>query len=186
MNLLRQKNYNVISLSRLISLLRKENGLPPKTVALTFDDGYADNYSTAYPILRQLGLPATIFIATDFIDRPGYLSWEQIREMEKSGLVESQPHTASHPKLPNLLPEEAEREIASSQRVLEEGLGRNCSLFAYPKGRFSRPIIEMVKRRFGAAVTVQSGFVGTKDDLYLLPRQAIDSAVGRRRFRLKI
>ena len=73
------------------------NKLPKNSVLITFDDGYADNYTNAYPILKQYNLKATIFLNTAYIDvDPFYLNWEQIKEMYNSGLVDFQLHTHSH------------------------------------------------------------------------------------------
>ena len=106
----------------------------PGTVYLTFDDGYADFYTDAFPLLVRYGAKATVFLITDWIGAEGYLTGEQIREIQASGLVEFGSHTASHPHL-SALPEEAMRdELAASKAALEAILGQPVTSLCYPYG----------------------------------------------------
>ena len=77
--------------------------LPEKPVIITFDDGYADNYENAYPILKKYGFKATIFLIYDFTNTyPNYLTWDQIAEMKESGLIRFESHTMTHANLAEL------------------------------------------------------------------------------------
>lgn len=119
MSLLREKGWNTITLGRLYSHMKENAPLPEKPVVLTFDDGYLDNWVFAYPILKKYGHHAAIWMTTDFIDpasdpRPtledvwngsmsaddlpgaGFLSWAEMRSMEKTGHVEVQSHAKTH------------------------------------------------------------------------------------------
>lgn len=186
MTYLKEKNFNVISLTELVDLLILQKTIPFKTVVLTFDDGYEDNYLKAWPILKKLQLPATIFLATDKIEAQAMLKWKQIKEMHESGLIDFQPHTASHPKLNQIKPKEAEKEILKSKEVIEEKLDKECFFFAYPKGRFNEEVIEVVKKLgFRAALSTISGRVNLKDDLFTLKRNSVSLATSFCQFKTK-
>lgn len=114
-------------------------------VALTFDDGTADQYSFVYPILKQYRMRATLYVAPGLIGRPGYLSWAQAREMAASGLIEFGAHTVSHADLAQLSRAEAAAEISGSRRILEQRLGRRVRHFAYPYGHHNEEIVSLVR-----------------------------------------
>src|SRR3989338_595211 len=105
---LKNKKYNVIRLADLVSKLKKKEKLPPKTVVLTFDDAYRDNYLNALPLLKKYNFSATIFIPTayagkEMLNSEGktipVMSWNEAREMEDSGLVEFASHSHTHPMM---------------------------------------------------------------------------------------
>jgi len=146
MDLLYKEKYSIISLGELAGLIIDKRAIPLKTVVLTFDDGYQDNYFNAFPILKKYNFPATIFLATGFIGKNRIsssgatlkiLNWDQIIEMHNSGLVDFEPHTVSHLKLHRLSLEEAKKEILNSKRTIEEKLNKKCKFFAYPYGKYN-------------------------------------------------
>lgn len=96
MEYLHNNGYHVISLRQLIDFMENGTPLPPKPVVITFDDGYRSFYTSAYPVLKRYGMPATVFFvaaSTPEHSDPQVLSWEEMREMEASGLVDIQAHT---------------------------------------------------------------------------------------------
>lgn len=119
--------------------------LPEKPIILTFDDGYADFYATAFPILREFKLKATLFVVADFVDNHAdrYVSWNQILEMDKSGLITFGSHTLSHVDL--TASRYAETEITKSKQILEEKLGRKIDAFAYPAGKFNDDLAKLIE-----------------------------------------
>lgn len=196
MGYLKKEQYNVIPLSELVSLFKTNNKIPKKTVVITFDDGYADNFKQAFPVLKKYGFTATIFLTTGLIGNKQYvnkhgsefemLDWSQIIEMNNSGLITFEPHTVNHHKLTWLSLVGVEKEALNSKEEIEKKLGNNCQHFAYPKGYFNQEIIKIIKKYFSSALTTTTGFVSERDGLYTLPRQSIDSKVSKLRFRLKI
>lgn len=197
MDWLYQKKYNVISLSKLVDIVKLKEKIPPKTLVLTFDDGFKDNYFNAFPILKKYNFPATIFLTTDFIggeqknESTGILfktlDWSQTKEMHNSGLIDFEPHTGSHLELTKIPLNEAEKEILSSRRIIEEALGKTCYFFAYPRGKYNKEIINILKENnFLAALTVDPGRVKQNSELLKLPRMSIDSLTGRFQFLHKI
>lgn len=131
---LKANGYTPISLKDLEQASRAEKSSIQKPVMLTFDDGYRDNYDNLFPLLKKYNLPALIFLITDRIGSPEYLTWEQIYEMQQSGLVSFGSHSCSHRRLRSLSDEEIVQELTRSKQVLEEKLGLEITAFCYPYG----------------------------------------------------
>ncbi len=185
------KRRSVIPLAELVRRLRAHEPLGG-AVVLTFDDGYRDNYTNVFPLLKQYNFPATIFVTTDLIGKEdkrniAHCTAEELREMHDSGLISIEPHTLSHPKLARLSRAEAAREIRESRRVLRDILGAEPMLFAYPYGSFSDETVELVREAgFTGAVTVEEGTVGPDTDPLRLSRNAVDSSTTFAQFRGKV
>jgi len=162
---LKDNNYNVISLAELVKILELNNDLPKKTIVLTFDDGFEDNYLNVWPVLKKYNFPATIFLATGLVGQEinnvqsiplKALGWQEIQEMHQSGLIDFQPHTVSHQRFDRIDLKEIEQEIIDSKRMVEEKLNKKCYFFAYPRGWYNQEIIEILKKNeFKAARTVK-------------------------------
>jgi peptidoglycan/xylan/chitin deacetylase (PgdA/CDA1 family) len=177
--------YRVIDLEELRRTLVTGRALPAQSVVLTFDDGFADNYIQAYPILRRFGFPATIFLTVGFIGtaelpvlsgthrpvRP--LSWQQVCEMGEHGISFGS-HTLTHASLPRLGKEELRREVYSSRLLLEEKLGRGVPFFCYPKGELTTTVKAFVQQAgYEGACSTYPGAVRAASDLFALPRTYI-------------
>jgi peptidoglycan/xylan/chitin deacetylase (PgdA/CDA1 family) len=130
---LKEKGYQIVTMNDLNNFFLGNVGLPPKSIILTFDDGYQDFYSDAYPILKNYGFKATAFLPTGLMDNPGYLTWNEIEEMSQTGLIYFGNHTWSHhstatDKLT------VEKEINTAQLQLSERGLNMIKVFAYPYG----------------------------------------------------
>lgn len=190
MALIHARGMKSVFASDVPALLSSEN--PEDTICVTFDDGYKDNYITVFPILKKYGIRATIFLITDYVGAMRtvrgrayrMLSEEQIKEMHESGLVEFMPHTQTHPDLDRIPLDTAIREIEGSRTRVEALTGKPANLCAYPRGRYTHDILEYLRdsEAWRGAFGVVRGFATTKSDRYLLPRNAIDSATGKRAF----
>lgn len=174
-------NARVAPLAEIVSALAKRTALPKRTVALTFDDGYRDFYSSAAPVLRRLKMPATIFLPTGFCgggSRPGnrawrpdsaLLDWKEVADLAREGF-EFGGHSVSHSDLTALTGEEALREIRDSQSEIEERTGRTVNFFAYPYGRWSAAIRTIVQHQYWGACSTGAGVVQSEADPFALPR----------------
>lgn len=145
--------FTPISLREYVDFVNCTDGsktMPSNPIIVTFDDGYLSNYEVAYPILRELEIPATIFIVTDTVGAKGgdgkvnytHFNWEQAREMINSGLIEIQSHTNDHVKLATLTRDAVNFELRKSKYLIEKNLGTTCDMIAYPYGSYSDSVIE--------------------------------------------
>lgn len=192
MDYLKKNNFRTLFLAELAGKMEKGEILNSQNIVLTFDDGYEDNYRNVFPILKKHNFRATIFLTTDFIGKEmgsrnnpplKMLNWEQILEMDASGLVDFQPHGASHAELNAIADANAEKEILESRKILEEELSKKCDFFAYPRGKYNEKIIELLKsNRFKGAVTVREGVTKKNDALFELKRNSIDSKTTKIQF----
>src|SRR5271169_6299033 len=176
-------NVHVAPLAEVVSALTGHQPLPERTVVLTFDDGFADFYSSAASVLRKLKLPATLFVLTGLcgktsdwsgqdtagISRRPLLDWPQIAELAHQGF-EFGAHSVSHPALPDLPPEKAIREIADSKAELQECTGQAVDFFAYPFGRWSPAVRAVVQEHYRGACSTGAGVVQPDADPFALPR----------------
>lgn len=174
MQFLRRHNYNVIRLVELVHLIRENKTIPAKTIVITFDDGNKDNYTQVFPVLKKYQIPATMFVIVDEISRPqgDRLSWEEIKEMLDSGLVDIGSHTMGPQPLVFIKSEdEVKRQISASKKILEEKLGYKINLFSYPEGFFNAKIRQMVADAgYIGAVATNPGKKYSSKDVYLLKR----------------
>jgi peptidoglycan/xylan/chitin deacetylase (PgdA/CDA1 family) len=143
---LRGRGYAAITFSDWRAAETGAKPLPAKPVLITFDDGYMNNYELAYPLLREFGMKANIFLVYESIDAHNawhdpetepwlrMLTWTQLREMQDSGLIEMGSHTMRHQDLASLPPDQARWELTESKKRLEDKLGREMVGFAYPYG----------------------------------------------------
>jgi peptidoglycan/xylan/chitin deacetylase (PgdA/CDA1 family) len=153
MGYLQKNGYTPIFLDQFYAALKESGPLPPKPIVLTFDDGYIDFFYNAYPILQKYGFKATQFIPTGLIDTSYYLHWDQIKQMDASGLMSFQAHTVSHPTTTVLSVVQLQKELRESKATLEAKLGKPVLFFAYPYGVSDRQVqVEVKNAGFQAAV----------------------------------
>ncbi len=131
---LKAGGYTPVSLAELDAARKAGKSSVQKPVMLTFDDGYEDNYTNLFPLLKKYNVPAVIFLITDRVGTPGHMTWEQIKEMKDSGLAEFGSHTRSHRRLRSLSNEEIVKELRESKQILEEKLGSPVTALCYPFG----------------------------------------------------
>lgn len=184
---IRAGGHSVLPLPEILERMRNAAELPDRTIAITVDDAYTSVYEQAWPRLKKAGLPFTLFVSTDAVDRgtPGYMSWEQIRELKAAG-VEIGSQTASHPHLPDIELDQVKVELdRAAQRIADE-TGERPELFAYPYGEYGSAIQRIVAARgYTAAFGQHSGVAHAGGDRFGLPRFALNETYGGvDRFRL--
>jgi len=176
MKYLRQ-NYDVISLDTLLSRHKQNHIKQIDEIAVTFDDGFKDNFTNAFPILRKYDIPASIFVATNFIDKNEGLSREDIFLMKKRNIAFGS-HTRTHNVLSETDKNSALEEIRGSKKILEEILQDDVRYFAYPYGKreldFNDDSMRIVKEAgYSAAFSTNNGCITNNSDIFALERLGV-------------
>lgn len=163
---LARNDYHVIRLSQLLAFLEGKRPLPKRSVVITIDDGYESVHRHALPLLRKYGVPATLFVYTDFIGAGDALSWAQLQELNASGLVDIQAHSKTHRNLIDRVSGESdaayrqtiELEARAPRELLERRLGSPVRQFAFPYGDANETVLEVLaQQQYQLAVTVNPG-----------------------------
>lgn len=180
--------YRVLPLPEIVAALEAGRPLPDRAVAITVDDGALSVYTEAWPRLRARNLPFTVFVSSEPLDRklPGYLSWDQLREMVAAGGVSVGNHGHRHNHMTMLDADAQRRNIEKASLRLFAELGAAPEIFAYPYGEISAELRATVSEQgFTAAFGQHSGAIGGMTDRLALPRFPINEAYGDMdRFRL--
>ncbi len=159
--------YHTITPDDLADAVAGTRALPSQPVLLTFDDGYRDQYDVALPILKANGLSATFFVVSDYSHIPSYLTNDQIRELDRSGLITIAAHTRHHVGLVDVSPSARRDEIFGSKKTLEEIVGHPISAFAYPYGNFNEEVKKLVKEAgYRTAFSTRLGSIHTSSSLF--------------------
>lgn len=176
-----EAGYEAITLRELVSSL-EQRSMPAKPIVLTFDDGFRNFYTEAFPTLVDHGYRATVFLVTDFCGRHNdwsgnpanfprseILNWEEIREISAEG-IEFGSHTKTHPDLTRISKEAMENEIIGSKAELDDVLGIETASFAYPFGKNNESVKRTAAANFKSATSTALGKVTPKSDLHELER----------------
>ena len=175
-----KENCNPITMEDVIGYIEGKT-IPDHSVLITFDDGTADFYYNALPVLMEFDIPATLYIATGYIDScmPSLshnweykmLRWEEVDEISQCEIIEIGAHSVTHPRFNLISNNEIQYEVTKSKEILEENIGKPVIHFSYPKGYTNREIVEIVKDAgYKTAVTSKNGHTKVGDDVYTLKR----------------
>ena len=172
--------FKVLPLRQIVEALRSGEPLPDKTIAITIDDAYDSVMKHGLPRLKEAGFTATLFVSTQPLDAnlPGYMTWDDIRRAIQMGF-DIGAHTASHAHLPDQPLKDARREIAESNKRYQAELGFVPQVFAYPYGEASLTVRSAVMEAgYSAAFGQHSGVLHNTDDMFYLPRFALNETYG--------
>jgi peptidoglycan/xylan/chitin deacetylase (PgdA/CDA1 family) len=170
-----EEGYTTIRLDDLLLHLTEGAPLPAKPVILTFDDGYRDNYTNAFPLLKERGMTATFFIVTDLIDAdlPDYLSWDMVREMHAGGMS-IQSHGRNHASLKGRDDDYLIWQALGSLETIEYELGVRPRFISYPAGQYDENTIRIFQSaHYWAGVTTVQGATHNSEELLQLRRVRI-------------
>lgn len=174
-----QNGYHTISLYDLYNHLMVGAPLPDKPIILTFDDGYADAYENAFPLLQKYGLTGTFFVLTGPADRGGdgrYLTWEQMAQMSAAGM-DIELHSREHYDLRHRSFQFLVFQILGGKQSIEAHTQKPVHWFAYPSGRYDAAVIRVLKSAdFWGALTTNPGSTHTSTNRYELPRLRVHGA----------
>ena len=177
---LSREKYTVLPLPEIIAKLRTRQPLPDRTVGISIDDAFISVYREAFPRLQEAGLPFTLFVATDPVDRKlgGFMDWDQIRELRDAGVtIGNQTHTHLH--MASSHDDQNRGELEKSNARFRAELGEVPAIIAYPYGEYSLAVGRLSKE---AGLTVgfgqHSGVVHADSDMLYLPRFAMNEKFG--------
>jgi len=187
-----RKHFDVVPLQELLRRVQQGSALDG-ALSITFDDGYRDNFHTAAPILQSLGLPATFFVATNFIDSrivpewdrndgfpAEWMTWDEVRELAGMGF-DIGGHTMNHADLGTVGTDVAQTEIAGCRQALLEKLGLSVPHFAYPFGGIANVTADTARivesEGFECCLSCHGGLVERGDGVFSLQREPINAWV---------
>ena len=199
MQFLHDHSYQVIDLRDAAGLYRQPvEGKLTNPVVLTFDDGYLDFYTHAFPILKKYGFSATVFLPTSLIDQKSglrskpHLGWDEVRNLLNEGVTFGS-HTVTHPRLETLENVRLEYELRQSKETIEQKTGKICDLFCYPfsfpgrnKSFISRLRISLEEFGYRSCATTNIGLASFQDNLYFVPRLPVNSGDDLRLYGAKL
>ena len=171
MKYLKDNGYYTLTLRNLYGYLMNNTPIPKKSVVLTFDDGYDNNFTAMLPILKKYNFKATIFVITSLTDvHDNMLKSKQLLTMEKHG-VDIESHTVHHDNLKMLDKDKQLKTLIQSKNCLEKMLNKQIKFFAYPNGEYNKSSIEALKETgYKMAFTTESGWASKKDGIFSLHR----------------
>lgn len=182
---LQENGYSAITLGDLYDALMYGSALPPKPIVLTFDDGYADHYEYAFPILEEYDFTGTFFVITGKADvnDSAHLSWTQIEAMADAGM-QMESHTKTHPDLREREFDFLVYQILGSLESITAHTRVESLMFSYPAGRYDEATLAVVETSpILMAVTTQHGVSHTTDGRLELRRLRVSgdmSVIGLR------
>jgi peptidoglycan/xylan/chitin deacetylase (PgdA/CDA1 family) len=195
MSLLASNDYTIVPLSAVVAAVRGVVSLPASAIAITFDDGFLDTWENARPVLRAFGFTATFFLVAGlaggsnvWMHQGGHaasplIDWSHAATLVSEGFTVGS-HSLTHPRLDEMDTAAAAREIRESKRTLEDHLGTDVAFFAYPYGRFTDPIRDMVEAAgYVGACSAQAGFNRRNTDRFALRRLDVAGGVSLATFR---
>ena len=155
------------------------NSKTQRKVLLTIDDGYQSFYNNAWPLLKKSKIPFILFVSTREVGKKGYMSWDDIREIEKYDFVEIGNHSHTHEYLIDYTDAEIENDLKTSINIFKENLGKNSIFFSYPFGEYSSSLKNIViKLGFKYAFGQHSGVVDYTKNFFEMPRFPINEKYG--------
>ena len=177
---LKKNNYNTISFYEYLEYRNGNTELPENPIIITFDDGYLNNYTIAFPLLKKYNMKATIFVITgrvnlnDSVLYP-HFNWAQAKEMEDSGIIDIESHTNYHNMLNKISDASLTYELRKSRYLIKKHLGKDSQIIAYPYGFYNEKVIDFaVGAGYKSAVIIsQDQYPGVNyedTDVYKLKR----------------
>lgn len=171
---IKDDGYTTLTMAELNDYLFNDKPIPEKSVVLTFDDGYLDNYTNVFPILKEFNMKATIFVISTYLDGVSYMTPNQIKEMSDYG-IDIESHTVTHKRLSELSYEEQLKELKDSKETIEKITGKPIIAIAYPEGKFNEDTKKAtIEAGYSMGFTIDRGPIGRGDNLAQLNRNCVD------------
>ncbi len=177
LNIIEKNNINFINPKNFEEELTENK--TKRKILLTIDDGFSSFYENAWPILKEKKIPFILFVSTREVGSSNYMTWSQIRELEKQDFVEIGNHSHTHEYLVDESFDVIRNDIEKSIYIFKDQLGKNSRFFSYPFGEYSLEFKKIIKSLgFEYAFGQHSGVIDETKDLYELPRFPINEKYG--------
>ena len=161
-----------------------DNPKKQKKILLTIDDAFESFYKNAWPLLKKNKIPFILFVSTEPVGKNGYMTWDQIREVEKSEIGVIGHHSHTHEYLIDKKYNEFVLDIEKANEIFKEKLGYIPTLFSYPFGEYSKDMAKYISQNFNISFGQHSGVIDINKNRYELPRFPINEKYGElERFR---
>jgi len=189
-----KENYNIVKLEEIVLYAASNTVFSGNTVALTFDDGYKNMYTTVFPLIKTMKIPITIFLTTNLERKEKLggmerLSWQEVREMHESGLVHFEVHGHNHLNLKEIghNKREISEEIDFCHQQIVEYINYRPSYIAYAFGHKDKNVIDYVRESgFIAGFTINEGLIKPGDNLFTLKRVQVDRTMNFNLFKMRL
>mgnify|MGYP001169363983 FL=1 len=176
-NIIKNSDFEFISYKQFIKHVNKKNNT--KKIFLTIDDGFSSFYRNAWPILKKEKIPFVIFVNTESVGSPGYMSWEELKEISEFDFAHIGNHSHSHGYLADKSDDEIRKDIKTSMKIFEKNLNHKTEFFAYPFGEYKNSYKKIVKDLgFNYGLGQHSGVIDSTKDRFELPRFPINEKYG--------
>ena len=149
-----------------------------KKILITIDDAFSSFYEKAWPFLKKNKIPFILFVSTEPVGKNGYMTWKQIKEVEKEKFAYIGNHSHSHEYLLDLNFQDFKKDINKSIKIFKDELGYSPIYYSHPFGEYSQKQIEFLKKKFKFAFGQHSGVIDVNKDKYQLPRFPINEKYG--------
>ena len=176
MSIIKKFDYKFYDPGRFISEF--ENPKNTKEILITIDDGFKSFYNEAWPYLKKNKIPFILFVSTEPVGKSGYMSWDEIKEIEKSDLGYIGHHSHTHEYLIDMSNEEFINDIETATKIFKEKLGYVPKIFSYPFGEYSLYMKNYISKNFEVAFGQHSGVIDKNKDKFELPRFPINEKYG--------
>ncbi|WP_065078906.1 polysaccharide deacetylase family protein [Clostridium ragsdalei] len=187
MKYLKDNGYTTLTLNELYNFLAYNKPVPNKSVVITLDDGYKDNYENAFPVLKEFGFKATVFMITSSINNEkDFLTSSELKQMDSYGMdIES--HTVNHDKLDRLTYDKQIQTLKDSKEFLEKLLNKKIKYIAYPYGKWNESAIKALKTEgYSMAFTTAGGWANKDQGIYTLHRVYVSEKYGMNEFKRRL
>jgi len=187
MKYLKDTGYTTLTLNELYNFLAYNKPVPDKSVVITFDDGYKDNYENAFPILKEFGFRATVFMITSSINNDkNFLTSSQLKQMDSYG-IDIESHTVNHNKLDGLTCDKQIQTLKDSKEFLEKLLNKKIKYIAYPYGKWNENAIKALKTEgYSMSFTTVGGWANKDQGIYTLRRVYVSERYGMNEFKRRL
>ena len=149
-----------------------------KQILITIDDGFKSFYNEAWPYLKKNEIPFILFVSTEPVGRNGYMTWDEIKEIDKSGIGHIGHHSHTHEYLIDMTEKEFINDIEKASKIFKKQLGYIPPIFSYPFGEYSLYMKKYISKNFKLAFGQHSGIIDVNKDKFELPRFPINEKYG--------